>query len=64
MMNIEHSDRGCITPFNGHTPRIDPTAFVDISVRLKGGDLPPRLAQPLGMPFHGRGQKAKMLWEE
>jgi carbonic anhydrase/acetyltransferase-like protein (isoleucine patch superfamily) len=36
MMSTAHSACGYITSFNGHNPRIDPTAFVDISVRLIG----------------------------
>jgi carbonic anhydrase/acetyltransferase-like protein (isoleucine patch superfamily) len=35
-MNTGHSGLGYITSFNGHTPRIDPMAFVDISARLIG----------------------------
>jgi carbonic anhydrase/acetyltransferase-like protein (isoleucine patch superfamily) len=36
MMNRGDSGWAYITSFNGHTPRIDPTAFVDISARLIG----------------------------
>ena len=35
-MTTEHSDRSYITAFNGHSPRIDRSAFVDISARLIG----------------------------
>ena len=35
-MTSGHSDRSYITTFNGHSPRIDPSAFVDISARLIG----------------------------
>jgi len=36
IMNARQSGRGYITSFNGHAPRIDPKAFVDISARLIG----------------------------
>jgi carbonic anhydrase/acetyltransferase-like protein (isoleucine patch superfamily) len=35
-MNTGHSGWNYITSFNGHTPCIDPTAFVDITARLIG----------------------------
>lgn len=35
-MTTGHSDWSYITAFNGYSPRIDPSAFVDISVRLIG----------------------------
>jgi carbonic anhydrase/acetyltransferase-like protein (isoleucine patch superfamily) len=35
-MGTARSPCDCITPFNGHAPRIDPAAFVDLSVRLIG----------------------------
>jgi carbonic anhydrase/acetyltransferase-like protein (isoleucine patch superfamily) len=35
-MGATHSPCGYITSFNGHTPRVDPAAFVDISARLIG----------------------------
>jgi carbonic anhydrase/acetyltransferase-like protein (isoleucine patch superfamily) len=35
-MGTAHSPCGYITSFNGHTPRIDPAVFVDISARLIG----------------------------
>jgi carbonic anhydrase/acetyltransferase-like protein (isoleucine patch superfamily) len=36
MMSKAHPVCGYITSFNGHTPRIEPTAFVDVSARLIG----------------------------
>jgi carbonic anhydrase/acetyltransferase-like protein (isoleucine patch superfamily) len=36
MMATGHSERSYITAFNGYAPRIDPSAFVDISARLSG----------------------------